>query len=321
MFYLCSTGYFCLCLNLHLLMKERNFAPKINEMLMALNKKIMGSLLGLMVGLPVMGQFTHGTTGLLSMPTADMQKDRTVMLGGGYLSKYATPYRWNYDTWNYYANITFFPWLEVSYTCTIFDGDILRGNTRLHVMNQDRNFAIRLRAWKEGWWKPWTPQIVLGVNDFTTGSGEDYASMGVGGDGNGYWNRYYVAMTKHVDFQSVGELGLHASYVYNERTDNPLNGVAVGMNFRFHVKGESFWTQLLNGLNLMAEAYPANGNGGKKTQSIDGEKHYSRGLSAGKYDFNVGASYSVWKDRINLYGHLYGCKDFSTGLQFKICLK
>ena len=32
-------------------------------------------------------------------------------------------------------------------------------------MNQDRSFHGRLRLWKEGWWKQWTPQIVLGVND------------------------------------------------------------------------------------------------------------------------------------------------------------
>ena len=30
-------------------------------------------------------QFTHGTTGLLEMPTADMQKDKTFMVGSGYL--------------------------------------------------------------------------------------------------------------------------------------------------------------------------------------------------------------------------------------------
>lgn len=288
---------------------------------MALKKRIMGSLLGVMVGLPAMGQFTYGTTGLLNMPTADMQKDKTVMLGGGYLSKYATPYHWNYDTWNYYLNVTIFPWLEMSYTCTVFDETIVRGKRRIHMINQDRNFAIRLRAWKEGWWKPWTPQIVLGVNDFTTGAGGDYVNMEVGGSSNGYWNRYYVAITKHFDFQSVGELGIHASYVYNERTDYPLNGVAAGMNFRFNVKGESFWAQALNGLNLMAEAYPANGNGGKRTQSYDGEKSFTRGWFAGRYDLNAGVSYSLWKDRINLYGHLYGCKDFSAGLQFKICLK
>ena len=26
-------------------------------------------------------------------------------------------------------------------------------------------FHFRLRAWKEGWWKAWTPQVVIGAND------------------------------------------------------------------------------------------------------------------------------------------------------------
>lgn len=52
-------------------------------------------------------QFTYGTTGLLHMPTADMQRDKTFMVGGGYLNKYATPDHWYYNTWNYYINITF----------------------------------------------------------------------------------------------------------------------------------------------------------------------------------------------------------------------
>ena len=285
-----------------------------------MKKRIMGAVLGGMLTIPAMGQFTYGTTGLLNMPTADMQKDKTVMLGGGYLSKHATPYRWNYDTWNYYLNVTIFPWLEMNYTCTVFDETIVRQGP-IHMINQDRNFSIRLRLWKEGWWKPWTPQIVVGVNDFTTGAGEDYLNMGTGGSGNGFYSRYFVAATKHFDFQKVGELGIHASYLYNERTYYALNGVAMGVNFRFDVPGENFWTKALNGLNLMAEAYPADGQGGKKTTSYEGPVHYKRGLSAGKYDFNVGACYSFWKDRINLYGHFYGCKDFSTGLQFKIYMK
>lgn len=69
---------------------------------------IIGSLL-LLLSSSVKAQFTYGTTGLLHMPTADMQQDKTFMAGGGYLNKHATPDRWYYDTWNYYINITFFP--------------------------------------------------------------------------------------------------------------------------------------------------------------------------------------------------------------------
>ena len=237
-------------------------------------------------------QFTYGTTGLLHMPTADMQRDKTFMAGGGYLDKHVTPERWNYNTWNYYINITFFPWLEVAYTCTIFDEMVDRG-VMIHMKNQDRSFHGRLRVWKEGWWKEWTPQIVLGVNDFTTGAGEDYTNMAVDGDGNGFLNRYYIAATKHLSWH--GEWGIHAAYVYNRRGKDKLNGPAIGVDYQFALPGEETWQKAVNGLNLM-----------------------------GEYDskfVNIGARYTIWKDHINVIAELRECKYPSVGVYFKVHLK
>ena len=242
--------------------------------------------------LPSMAQFTYGTTGLLHMPTADMQQDKTFMVGGGYLNKHSTPSRWNYNTWNYYLNVTIFPWLEVAYTCTIFDEMVDRG-VMIHMINQDRNFSGRLRLWKEGWWKEWTPQIVVGANDPTTGSGGDYTNMGVEGNGNGYLNRYYIAATKH--FSWHGEWGLHAAYVYNRRYKDKLNGPAIGVDYQFALPESSFFNKAINYLNLMAE-----------------------------YDskfVNIGAKYTLWKDHINIIGELRDCKYPSVGVFFKVHLK
>ena len=252
---------------------------------------VLGSFLLLLAG-SVKAQFTYGTTGLLHMPTADMQQDKTFMAGGGYLNSHATPYHWTYNTWNYYVNITFFPWLEVAYTCTIFDEWL--ENRKVHMKNQDRSFHGRLRVWKEGWWKEWTPQIVAGVNDFTTGASSiDYTNMAVEGDGNGFFNRYYIAATKHLSW--YGEWGIHAAYVYNRRNKDKLNGVAVGMDYQFALSGEEPWQKAVNGLNLMAE-----------------------------YDskfVNVGARYTFWKDHINLVCELRECKYPSVGVFFKVHLK
>ena len=240
-------------------------------------------------------QYTYGTTGLLHMPTADMQRDKTFMAGGGYLDKQATPSHWYYDTWNYYINITFFPWLEVGYTCTLHSAESLGVDKYGYTgfTNQDRSFHGRLRIWKEGWWKEWMPQIVVGVNDFTTGGGSDYGEMAVEGDGNGYLNRYYMAATKHLDW--YGKWGVHAAYVYNKRNKDKLNGVAVGLDYRFALPGEGLWQKAVNGLNLMAE-----------------------------YDskfVNIGAKYSIWKDHINVIGELRDCKYPSVGVFFKVHLK
>lgn len=70
-------------------------------------------------------QLSYGTTGLLHAPSADMQKDKTVMLGGNFLHQELTPPKFNFNTWNYYLNVTIFPFLEVAYTCTLFTAGAL----------------------------------------------------------------------------------------------------------------------------------------------------------------------------------------------------
>ena len=255
---------------------------------------LIGCLM-LLLTTSVKAQFTYGTTGLLHMPTADMQQDKTVMAGFSHLNKHAMPYNWYYNTWNYYINITFFPWLEVAYTCNLFSAEDLGVDKYGYsgFTNQDRSFHMRLRVWKEGWWKAWTPQIVVGVNDFTSGSGGDYSDMDVKGDGNGYFNRYYIAATKHFSWQ--GEWGIHAAYVYNKRNRDRLNGPAFGVDYRFSLVGDNFWNKVVNGVNLMAE-----------------------------YDskfVNIGAKYSIWKEHINLFGELRDCKHPSVGMMFKLRLK
>lgn len=277
----------------------------------------------------VKAQFTYGTTGLLNMPTADMQKDRTFLFGGGYLDKHASPSRWFYDTYNYYINITFFPWMEFAYTCTLHKAlakDPFMPNgwvsyTYGKYVNQDRGFHIRFRLWKEGWWKSWTPQIVIGGNDFIGDSWNGGSLTNPSYNRyNGFYNRYYLAATKHFVFHDIGELGTHLVWIYNKRMDYKLNGLCVGFNFRFNIKNsDSFFYRSLNGLNIMGEMYPADGQG---TDYVDlSIENNNRGVHIGKYDINIGACYSFWKDRINLYGELYGCKDFSGGIQFKVHLK
>ena len=264
-----------------------------------MKKRIIGCVLCLGLGITTgFAQFTYGTTGLLHMPTADMQKDKTFMIGGGYLEKHATPSHWYYDTWNYYINITFFPWLEVGYTCTLHSAESLGLDKHGYTgfTNQDRSFHGRLRLWKEGWWKEWTPQIVIGGNDVLHGSaegGDIGAVEGGGTGGNTFYQRYYVAATKHLSW--YGEWGIHAAYVYSKRIGHKFNGMAVGVDYQFALPGEELWQKAVNGLNLMAE-----------------------------YDskfVNVGAKYALWKDRINIVGELRECKYPSVGAYFKITLK
>lgn len=247
-----------------------------------------------------------GTTGLLHAPTADMQRDKTFLFGGNYLNTHplSTHFRSSEvgDTFNYYINITIFPWLEVSYICTLVHAD--HGSTYFpeqswgKFTNQDRAFSARLRLWKEGWWKEWTPQIVLGLDDPTSHAdhgGGELVSGNTSGSNN-YATRYYLAVTKHLDVQNIGEWGIHAAFVYgNAKGIEHYKRPSFGTNFRFQLLGDQPLIKVVNNLNLMAE-YDAR-------------------------TVNIGAHYQLWKDHINLIAELNNGKYFSGGIYFKIHLK
>jgi hypothetical protein len=250
-------------------------------------------------------QALRGTTGLLHMPTGDMEQDKTFKFGGNLL--HLTPLRYiggNGEikyTFNYYINITFFPWLEVGYTCTLNYAE--HGSTYFpssvwgKYSNQDRSFYGRIRIWKEGWWKSWTPQIVLGADDPGTHQTAGGGSIGLRdeNDGNAFFMKYYLAATKHVKFNHVGELGTHLAYVIDSPAwAKEVRGMAVGANFRFQAPSDCFFNKFINGFNIMAE-YDAR-------------------------TVNVGGSYSFWKEHINLIAELNDGQYFSGGVQFKVHL-
>ena len=256
------------------------------------------------IAININAQASNGTTGLLHGPSAEMQKDKTFMFGGNILDLVPLRY-FNYNeikyTFNYYINITFFPWLEVGYTCTLNYAE--HGSTYFppqswgKYTNQDRRFNARLRIWKEGWWKEWTPQIVVGLDDPASHNNYGGGETKLDGTGmNNYFTRYYLAATKHFNFNGVGNLGTHVSWIMARPIHKKhYDGLSVGANFRFNTCGNHFWNKAVNGLNLIAE-YDA-------------------------LTFNVGGIYSIWKDRINLIAELNDGKYFSGGIQFKVHLK
>jgi hypothetical protein len=189
-------------------------------------------------------QYSYGVTGLLHSPSAEMQQDKTVMIGGGFLNENLTPPRFNYNTYNYYLNVTIFPCLEIAYTCTLFKVTPQWGvqSQMGKFTNQDRYFSLRLRVLKEEQFFKYMPAAVLGTSDpFTESRGGEIMPSGDGG--NGYFSRFYVAMTKHIPVNKE-ELGLHVSYLYNRRNDYHLNGIAGGITYS---------PSMLSDLKLIAE--------------------------------------------------------------------
>lgn len=227
-------------------------------------------------------QLTYGTTGLLHAPSAEMQRDKTVMVGANFLNQELTPPHWYYNTWNYYLNITFFPWLEVAYTCTLVTAESLglKPYGYSGFTNQDRYFSVRLRALKEGQFWKHTPAVVFGCSDPFTSSGSVLNTVA----GNGYFSRFFVAATKHIRLGKE-EVGVHLSYLYNRRKDYHLNGIAAGLTYS---------PTFAPDLNVVAE--------------WDSK------------DFALGLTYLLF-DRLHFQVEMQQMKYFTGGLAYKIHLK
>lgn len=257
------------------------------------------------------------------------------MIGNSYLNKHTSTSRWFYDTFGYYFNITFLPFVEVSYNLNLhkamYDdyGAHAKGfwvpSTYGKFVNQDRQICVKLMLWKEGWLNRWTPQIVLGSDDISSHTWGDTDKQFAIEDikSNGFNNRYYVAATKHFHIPQVGELGAHAAWLFNVRSDYSLNAPSFGVNLRLF-KGkvkyrtsiaEDFrwifssqrsgeleaeapeavelteWKRWLSGFNFKMEFYPANGQGYIYKDSYTKQYGLDRGLHMGIYDVNIGFEY------------------------------
>ena len=123
-------------------------------------KKLILSACWLLMAVGLHAQHSMGVTGLLNIPTADMQADGTFMAGVNYLPEQMLPEHWDYNSGNYFLNMTFLPCLEIGYRCTLL-------KLKTGKWNQDRSVSLRIRPLKEG--KYW-PSVVVGSNDaLTTG--------------------------------------------------------------------------------------------------------------------------------------------------------
>ncbi len=179
----------------------------------------------ILTGLGINAQPTAGTTGLLNIPTAEMQRDGTFMFGANYLPNYITPQKIDYNTGNYYINITFLPFMEASYRCTL-----LQTKNTGNYNQQDRSVAIRARILKE---RKYLPSILFGGNDVYTSSEK----------GNQYFGALYVVTSKNFNYRK-SVVGASLGYGLDAFRKNEIKGIFGGI---------SFSPGFCNDLKLMAE--------------------------------------------------------------------
>lgn len=161
----------------------------------------------------VKAQESSGTTGLLNIPTAEMQKDGTFRLGANYLPENFTPGTFSYNTANYYLNLTFLPFLEITYKCTLHETSSTGKYTQ-----QDRSFGLRMRLWKE---KKYLPAFVIGGRDI-------YSDVNDGG--HQYFSNKYVVATKSIHWNK-NRMSLSLGSGIEEFSEMGLDKVFAGISF------------------------------------------------------------------------------------------
>ena len=208
-----------------------------------------------LVGIPLTGiaqQYT-GMSGLIHVPSADMDESGVARVGAHFLNREFTPdvgfdYEGKYHTISHYLSITPFRWMEIGYTCTLqkgrkilHDGQVVE-NPKLRF--KDRYFSLKLQPLREKkgeWW----PSLAIGTNDpygtyDKTGTGKE-GEEPVNGDGKSmYFSNFYLAASKHFDLKGHS-LGFHVAYRhwkrdYNSKWNGPVGGITYQPSFQKNLR-------------------------------------------------------------------------------------
>jgi hypothetical protein len=159
-------------------------------------------LLGILAGVrgsDCVAQSLTGTSGLVTIPSAELPKDGEVIFGlNAGNKKYNVRNPGKFHHYSYYATIGYLPFLEVSLRLTRHTnfswsfGDEGLG---------DRMASVRLRVMKE---KKYTPSLVLGVHDVFSAFEKTKVV---------YFNALYIVGSKTIKpMNSPFRFGLHMGY-------------------------------------------------------------------------------------------------------------
>lgn len=208
------------------------------------------------------GQQYLGMSGLIHVPTADMDEAGVARIGMHFMNREMMPdvdFEVNgkkYHSFTHYLSITPFRWLELAYTCTAMKLP-QEGTGKIGFYSKDRYFSVKLQpvCEREGkWW----PSVAVGVND---PSASATLSGGVFEQKNGfnqYFSNIYVALSKHLELKQH-RLGLHLAYRYWKWDYNrKYEGVVGGLTYQpaFERKLRLMVEYSGNGVNVGADWQP-----------------------------------------------------------------
>ena len=184
----------------------------------------------LLVTRAVAQQYT-GMSGLIHVPSADMDSAGTARLGMHALPKEMMPdaFRFEgekYATSSWYLSYTPVKWVEIGYTFTL-----MRFRRGLDVSqpagfySKDRYFSLKVQPIQE---KEWWPSVAVGGNDVW--------GQHDGESGSFYFRNFYAASSKHVWLGNVAVVGAHLAYRkwakdYNHKWEGLVGGLTVQPQF------------------------------------------------------------------------------------------
>lgn len=200
-------------------------------------------------------QYT-GMSGLIHVPSAEMDEEGSIRIGTHFLNKHFLPdkafdldvsfpalNKGKYNSMDFYASITPFSWIEIGYTITLRKSN--HSNTPsdhdISYCRKDQYFSLKVMPLKEGkWW----PSIALGTNDpITTGKA---SNQSVETNLNQHFGNYYIAATKHFYIRQQ-EIGVTAAYrkfkrSYNSKWNGLVGGITYRPSFAKNLRAIVEWT-------------------------------------------------------------------------------
>lgn len=169
--------------------------------------------------LPAKAQSSLGVSGLLTSPSAEMQPDGNFMMGANYVPSVMLPEGFDMNTGTYYFNLTFLPFAEICYRCTLSKP----GGKKANWM-QDRAVSLRLRALKE---KKYVPAVVVGSNDaFTTRALNPFNKK----TANRMFGSVYGVLTKNISL-GTDTWGVTVGYYLPLYNKSPNEGIFGGLRY------------------------------------------------------------------------------------------
>ncbi len=193
-----------------------------------MKKTFFTTIFFLLLSLAVSAQQYIGLSGMIHVPTADMDTVGVARVGAHYIPRSMMPDRMlldgeKFNSLTNYLSVTPFRWIQLSYGYTLwkFHQD-KNPNNQVGFYAKDRYFSIKLQPIREGkWW----PSVVIGGNDV-------WGSADEGESGSNYYKNYFISASKHLD---VGGhlIGGHVTYRrWSKEFNHKWNGVVGGITFQ-----------------------------------------------------------------------------------------